>query len=196
VFILLVQGNHNTKQRWASIGSGMSMANSTMIIGWKNSTNGYTISDRISTSKALPKPIKVESEIIPLVGEAPIWANLAFSFKRPLSTNDLVVSDMSTWIVAYGDTPPNDIDDPKSDFSVHTESGILGAIDFTARMEVDQDNSTNESQPDIQSNGAWFDIPVGCTFEDIIEIHGYVMIFAWIICPVIGYCMINKYIYC
>jgi hypothetical protein len=42
------------------------MSNSVMIVGWNNSTGGYTVSDRISSAEVMPTTISQTSVVVPL----------------------------------------------------------------------------------------------------------------------------------
>jgi hypothetical protein len=107
------------------------MANSVMIIGWKNSTGGYTVSDRISSAEVMPSTISQTSVVVALRVPQPEWASLAFTVIRPLKSDSVTYTPSTQFIYAYSDSLPQTINSAESSFPAHTGRGSLGVIDFT-----------------------------------------------------------------
>jgi hypothetical protein len=119
------------------------MSNSVMIVGWNNSTGGYTVSDRISSAEVMPTTISQTSVVVPLRVPQPAWASLAFTVLRPLESSSVSYTSTSQFIYAYSSSQPQTIDSYDSPFPAHTGRGSLGVIDFTtlsngtAELEVE-----------------------------------------------------------
>jgi hypothetical protein len=169
---------HSAGNGWASIGTNVNMRNSAMTVGWRNSSGGIALSDRFSTSDTLPPVSELQvSEVVSLAKEAPSWATLAFSYKRPIVSKDITFTPNTEFIYAYGNRPPTEIDNPKSSFAIHTERGRLGQLDFTRKGDT-------SSIDDFQ--GSLLPLPTWLTYSQVITFHGYMMIFAWTVAPVLG----------
>jgi hypothetical protein len=191
---------HTTYTGWASIGFGASMTDAKMIIGWKNSTNGYIVSDRMSTAQRAPlsSPIQT-SQVIPLQGTSPSWAKMSFSITRPLKTNELTIGPLTVLIAAGSNAIPTNIDSQETVLQKHRDAGLIGAIDFTKStgptdiQEPKIPPTPTKSEPSdftptaVAKNTSILTLPKGTDYTLILQIHGFIMIFAWILCPFIGY---------
>ncbi|KAJ3319959.1 hypothetical protein HDV06_005777 [Boothiomyces sp. JEL0866] len=170
---------HGSYNGWVGLGTSTSMSGSAMIVAWKNSKGGYTVSDRISQSESLPQPsTQTYSVVVDLRVNAPSWAKLAVTIKRPLSTNDITYKTDTQFIYALSGSAPSNPDDPSSSFDIHDKFGKLGNLDFT----------TYHSGTGNANGGgnAILTLPDGVEYSTVIRIHGYVMLYAWIFCPFIG----------
>ena len=110
-----------------------------MFVGWKNTSDGFVISDRFSTDYIMPlersnlEESNQKSTIIALQIPLPDWANTGFSFTRALSTSDVVIKKSSSFIYAFSDKPPiGNLDLSSAKFRMHgfSDCGSLGVIDF------------------------------------------------------------------
>jgi hypothetical protein len=136
--VLLDIVNSTFFERWASFGisESSSMMNATVFVSWKNSSNGYVISDRIATNYIMPlETANQNSSVIPLQIPLPDWANMGFSFKRPIETRDVVFAKTSSFIYAFSNTPPlGNVDVTSVKFRMHgfSDCGSFGTIDFVS----------------------------------------------------------------
>ena len=127
------------------------MSGSVMLIGWKNSTGGYTVSDRMSSAQVMPTTIAQSSVVVPLRVPKPEWASLAVSVLRPLTSDSVTYTPTTQFIYAFSASVPQSIDSADSSFSVHTGRGSLGVIDFTtakngtAAIDAQPSSSKGES---------------------------------------------------
>ncbi|KAJ3334511.1 hypothetical protein HDU91_002698, partial [Kappamyces sp. JEL0680] len=123
---------HSAAPGWAAIGTGDSMDDSYITVGWKNSTGGHTISDRYASDTSLPPPVDAISREVSLQVPAPDWAALSFSFRRPIASSNFTVAKDTHFIYAYATRPPKQIDSPTSSFYKHSAYGVLGPLDFVS----------------------------------------------------------------
>jgi hypothetical protein len=155
------------------------MSGSAMIVGWQNG-NEYVVSDRIASGEIMPGPsTTMQSSLVPLKVTAPSWAKLAFTVLRPMKTNDVTYTSSSTFIYALGKRGPSDSASVSSAFPIHDVYGKLGNLDFTT------------FHAGIGSNGGGSDssilqLPEWADYTTVIRIHGYAMIYAWLLCPILG----------
>jgi hypothetical protein len=169
---------HSAGNGWASIGTHVNMRNSAMTVGWRNSSGGIVVSDRFSTSDTLPPMSEQQlSEVMPLAKEAPSWATLAFSYKRPIVSKEVTFTPNTEFIYAYGTRAPTEIDNPRSSFAIHSERGRLGPLDFTRKGDT---GSVDGSQ------GSLLPLPSWLTYSQVITFHGYMMMLAWTVAPALG----------
>eukprot|EP00842_Homolaphlyctis_polyrhiza_P000138 jgi/Hompol1/1124/HPOL_000044-RA len=172
--VITVQSSSNG---WAGFGIGSQMAGATMYLAWKNSTGGIVLSPRHGTGHVTPQSdpsspatlIATPSYVTPQP-----WANIVFSFKRPVTTN-----------------------------TFHEVYGVINNFDLTTPAPIENNNGTqtpggNGTQPspgnipvvDGGSGGAQgtpiLKLPDGVTYDYILRIHGYLLFFAWTISPAIG----------
>ena len=172
VFITL----QSSSSGWVGLGTGNSMAGSFMIIGWKNSTGGYTISDRVASGEIMPTNAPSQSsELVPLRVPAPSWAQIAFTVLRPLKTSEFIFIPSTNFIYGVSGRAPSGIDNVDSSFQIHDRFGKLGNLDFTTRHSGVGSAGAGDS-PILQ-------LPDGVEYSTVIRIHGYVMIYAWVVCP-------------
>ena len=116
---------HSSAKGWASIALGDGeMAGSDFYIGWKVSS-GNILSRRGATGFKMPTPSQNQiATIVPLEKPAPSWATIAYSFSRPI-TSDNTVTSTSKYMYAYSDSVPKTVDDPNSMIEVHNEAGVV-----------------------------------------------------------------------
>jgi hypothetical protein len=171
---------HGSLEGWVSLGTGSSMSGSAMIVGWKNSSGGYTVSDRISSSHAMPGlSTSKSSELVPLEVVAPSWAKLAFTIFRPLKSNDVTYLPTTDYIYAVSSKSVNSPDDVASSFAIHDKYGSLGNLDFTTE-------GAGFGSTSGEGGSSILRLPEGIDYVTVIRIHGYVMIYAWIVCPIVA----------
>ncbi|KAJ3275376.1 hypothetical protein HDV01_000668 [Terramyces sp. JEL0728] len=170
---------HGSYSGWVALGTSSSMTGSAMIVAWKNSYGGYTVSDRISQSESLPQQsTETYSAVVALRVNAPSWAKLAVTIKRPLSTNDITYKTDTQFIYALCGSAPSNPDDPSSSFSIHDKFGKLGNLDFTT-YHAGTGNANGDG-------GSILTLPDGVEYSTVIRLHGYVMLYAWVFCPFVG----------
>ncbi|KAJ3312332.1 hypothetical protein HDV04_003225 [Boothiomyces sp. JEL0838] len=166
--------------------NGDDMDGTQVIVGWNN--NGkYMISDRKSTGTTLPLPFpNTASKITTLQVPAPSWANLAFSFTRPLSNTDIKLTNSSIYSYAYADHPVRTPTDPNTSFDIHDKHGGFGPLDFTT-LKVTNSNGTVPAPKVVAgpSSGILV-LPDDFSYSTLVTIHAYLLMFAWIVCPFIG----------
>lgn len=123
---------HAVSDGWAAFAVGSSMKGSSAIIGWRNSTGGYTIAHSYSEQRrpVLESPVNIT--VLPLAVPAPSWATIALSVLVPKEwKQDVIISPSTSYIWAIGSRPPKEIDTPSLDFSFHASKGLIGVVDFS-----------------------------------------------------------------
>eukprot|EP00842_Homolaphlyctis_polyrhiza_P000142 jgi/Hompol1/1128/HPOL_000048-RA len=134
---------------WAGFGIGSQMAGSSMYLAWKNSTGGIVLSPRQATGHIIPQPspehiatlIATPSYVTPQP-----WANIVFSFKRPVSSNTSTIMATSSYIYAIGNTPPPNPDSSATSPGIHDQKGMIGGLDLTVSLAG---NSTGTPQTNV-----------------------------------------------
>jgi hypothetical protein len=122
---------HSSATGWTAFGVGDTMTNSPVTVGWLNSTNGVTISDRFATGRRLPRVATPSSELVELRVGAPVWARTSFTVRKPLVFQEGAFTTATKIMYAQSATrKPANVDDPNSTFAKHTEEGYLGVFDF------------------------------------------------------------------
>jgi hypothetical protein len=122
---------HSSASGWTAFGVGDSMTNAPVTVGWLNSTNGITISDRFATGRRLPRVATTSSELVELRLTAPTWARTSFTVRKPLVFAEGAFTNTTKIMYAQSATrKPANVDDPSSTFTKHTEEGFLGVFDF------------------------------------------------------------------
>eukprot|EP00842_Homolaphlyctis_polyrhiza_P000141 jgi/Hompol1/1127/HPOL_000047-RA len=119
---------------WAGFGIGSQMAGATMYLAWKNSTGGIVLSPRQATGHIIPQPspehiatlIATPSYVTPQP-----WANIVFSFKRPVSSSITTITPSSSYIYAMGTDPPPNPDSPTTSPGMHDLNGNINNFDLT-----------------------------------------------------------------
>lgn len=155
------------------------MAGSAMIVGWKYGDE-YVVSDRISTGYTMPGPsTTMQSKLVPLKVPAPSWAKLAFTVLRPLKTNDVTYTATTNYIYALSKKGPGEPSSISSSFSIHDVFGKLGNLDFTT-LHTGVGTNGGGGDSSILKLPEWAD------YTTVIRIHGYAMIYSWLLCPILG----------
>ncbi|KAJ3320179.1 DOMON domain-containing protein frrs1L [Boothiomyces sp. JEL0866] len=177
---------HAAAKGWVSIMNGDDMDGTQVIVGWSN--NGkYMISDRKSVGTTLPVAFPTTaSKIVPLQVPAPSWANLAFSFSRPLSNADIKIQSTNVYSYAYADHPVFTPTDPNTAFNIHDKHGGFGPLDFTAPKVVTPNATVPAPKTVAGPSTAILALPSGFSYSTLITVHAYLLMFAWIVCPFIG----------
>ena len=101
-------------------------------VAWKEPATGRVLlSRRTATGYALPQLAANQSSavVIPLKHPAPAWANLAYSFSRPLDTVP-VIGAASSYIYALSDKLPKNPADASSTFRQHSQMGTIASVDI------------------------------------------------------------------
>ncbi|KAJ3129401.1 hypothetical protein HK098_001502 [Nowakowskiella sp. JEL0407] len=139
--------------RFLAFGVGTSMSDADIVVSWKNSTNGYTISDRLGTGHQVPSFDATQdtrilypnqlSVITPLLPKY-TWSQLSVTFRRPLravnSSEDkpIQTNAAQSFIFALGSyAPMGAIDFVDSAFSAHAtnDKGVF-IFDFFANYRT------------------------------------------------------------
>lgn len=113
---------------WAAIGIGSSMYDAETITGWKNSTNGYSITLGRTNGHVAPIVDSFPQAIgrVPITVPIPAWAKTSFAFVRPLNSHQAILKDNETdFIFAYSQVPPKRPDDPTSPYGKHSGFGVF-----------------------------------------------------------------------
>ncbi|KAI8905839.1 hypothetical protein EDD86DRAFT_193504 [Gorgonomyces haynaldii] len=174
----LVMTLYGATTGWLAIGAGSSMSSSKMVIGYKNSTGGITLSARTSSAKREPTAVgSVQVVKTPATVQIPSWATLSFSFLSKQSDSGFTAfSDAYIWAMSPS-APTSLVDTNSAQLTVHSKRGSIQKIDFAA------DGPTAATGA---AGGAILRLPSGFTYEQVVQIHAYMMIFAWVLMPLIG----------
>ena len=171
---------------WCGIGlsPNLRMSGSDYYIGWKNSTGGTTLSRRSTTGHLMPSYAQNQiASLVPLNVTAPSWANIAFSFKRPIAA-DTSFTASSRFIYGYSDSTPSSIDDPQSSFPKHRSYGTLPAANLLAVNAAAGNGSTNvaigapPAEPIVSSTPE--------QYRTVVAAHGILFFIAWACAPFLG----------
>ncbi|KAJ3292123.1 hypothetical protein HK104_005547 [Borealophlyctis nickersoniae] len=163
-----------------------------MFIGWTNSTNGITLSERLGKGHDTPILLPTQKAVIvtPLAHPAPSWATLSFSFRRTIAApaaNHRAFTATSAFIWAVGAVKPAKPDDPGAIFAQHTDLGTFGKADFTAAAKGNGSEPVvvegGESSPSAKPLVA---LPESLTYAKVLFYHGIVMFIAWGVAPFVG----------
>ena len=181
------------------------MDDSDMIIGWRNSTNGTTISERRSEGQDLPTMYPSQpSTVIPIPRAHPVepWAKLSFSFRRALTVpaaNFHAFTPTTKYIYAWGNTRPANPDNPGAGFSRHgpTDIGYIITGDFTGQVQAagtGGDGNGTTTTPTVTDGGgaAAAGVPKpfvnlgSMSYETMVLAHGILLFIAWAVAPLAG----------
>ena len=169
---------HSYLPGWVAIGTGVHLGDA-MIVAWRNTSGGMTISDRMADGVNLPPASEnMISEQIPTRGQIPTWAKLSVSVIRPIQTDDVTYTPYTSFVWAVGKKQAYSPDDRHSSFPIHEEYGHLGNLDLTTRHYL----IGTVHEGDIST----LEIPDNMDYITIIRIHGFFMIYAWLACPLVG----------
>ena len=165
---------HSAATGWTAFGIGENMKKATVVMGWKNSTGGYTLSTRTSSGHFAPSVSEQQDSIqVPLAVPAPSWATMAFSFQRPLDG----IASSTNYIWAQANSQVSNVDTMSSSPAMHTQHGFVKNVDFTV---------VSNSTTSIAASNGILKLPSGYTFEFVLMLHAVMMLFAWILAPFIG----------
>jgi hypothetical protein len=141
-----------------------------MYVIWKNSTGGYTISRRTSTAQVMPSfdAAKQIAQIVPQRYQQPNWANLAFTFSRPLKA-DNTIEETSPYIWANGNNAPANADNPDSAFSIHADHGSIRDFNVPGSGANSTRTNTNTTTPVQPTNSK---TNVACISGNKFCLHG------------------------
>jgi hypothetical protein len=93
-------------------------------------------------------------------------------------TKDIAYTPTTEYIYAFANREPAVVDDRSSAFVIHTDRGQLGPLDFTRK--------SGSGVTEGGSSGSLVPLPDWLTYSQVIAFHGYVMIVAWVIAPILG----------
>ena len=158
---------------WAGLGIGSSgMAGSDMYVGWKNSTQGYTIANLQGVGKVKPNPASVQNayQSLPLNSSATPSSGIYFSFC--LIDGKSVIANQR-YVYAYSNGAPESPDSISAPFQIHDFSGSFTA-DFTGP------SSTLSNAP-VAEGSSQSPIIGTSNYIQIVLIHGVFMWMAWIL---------------
>ncbi|KAJ3271428.1 hypothetical protein HDV01_006634 [Terramyces sp. JEL0728] len=182
------QGNviitvHAAAKGWVSIMNGDDMSTGQVFVGWKNNGN-YVISDRKCTGTTLPTAFPTTaSKITELQVKQPAWANLAFSFIRPLANTDIKIQSTNVYSYAYANQAVLSPSNPNSAFGIHDIHAKFGPLDFTT---IPKGNNTPPPVAAAAPSLPILVLPIGFSYSTLVAIHAYLLMFAWIVSPFIG----------
>jgi hypothetical protein len=156
---------------------GTGMAGADYYVGWKNSSGGFTLSRRTATGEKMPtySPSSQIAKIVPLAVPAPSWANLAFSFSRPIAA-DNTVAPTSPFIYGMGNEAPSSLDSPDSSFALHSERGQLPIVNFLS----DKGGSATGSASNAIISSTLDQ------YKTIMLGHGILFFIAWFFAPMVA----------
>lgn len=164
---------HSAASGWAAFGIGTSMTGSTMYIGWKNSSGNVLPISASSSGHSMPpatSPNQLQST--PLKIAKPSWANLAFSFSRPVGGSN-AIGAKSSYIYAYSDTPPTNVDSPSAQYSIHSKFGFINNVDFTKAGSSDSSSDKAVGDIVVSSSNGTTDGPASfCDAEETFCVYG------------------------
>ncbi|KAJ3300693.1 DOMON domain-containing protein frrs1L [Borealophlyctis nickersoniae] len=176
----------STQPRLA-LGLGDDMVGAEIFMGWTNSTGGITLSQRTATAYARPglSPAQTAT-LIPLAVSKPSWANIAFSFRRPLTpAQGKSITATSPYVFAYSGTRPTAPDNPASGFEKHDEAGHINNLDVTKASAGGGNggaaaggSTSGQGKPAIELGDV--------AYTTILKAHGALMFIAWGIAPFLG----------
>ncbi|TPX37470.1 hypothetical protein SmJEL517_g00565 [Synchytrium microbalum] len=181
VVIFTIESSFNG---WASFGLGTQMADAIMFVFWKNSTGGYTISQRTCGGHVMPtNAATVDANIVPFnLTTHTAGCTFGVSISVPMTTpahrlKSRAVSIASSGSLSYvwgaaSSGPSGSIDSSTSSFNVHDQRGV-----FT----LDLSSLGNATAPSGSS-------PLWNTPDKalIFRIHGILMFVAWAVSPFAG----------
>ncbi|EGF83427.1 hypothetical protein BATDEDRAFT_36502 [Batrachochytrium dendrobatidis JAM81] len=176
---------HSSALGWVGFGIGSGMADSSIYLGWKNTTGGVILSSRQSSGYAVPR-VSTEN-IVTLVATpaniiAPSWARITFTFVRPAVSSIKSITSGSTYIYAMSDVPPANLDSPETTIRIHNRRGVIRGLDLTTEF-----GSNNTSAiPTGHTDQPVLQLPNGVSYDYILRVHGIMMVVAWSISPAIG----------
>ena len=174
---------HSAAKGWTSIAIGTSMKGADFYIGWKG-TSKTVLSRRTATGNRMPTPSSNQiASIIPLQKSAPSWATNAFSFSRPISSDNTITA-ASPYIYAYSDASPSNIDDPNSSISMH-EDGDAGKITGNTNF-LCSGNSCGGGDLGSDSGASAIISSTPQQYHTILMIQGLFFFFAWVVAPFVG----------
>lgn len=171
---------HAAAKGWAGFALGDRMSSGDFYIGWKNSTNGYSLSRRTANGKGMPTFSNSQQiTALPLQRQAPAWATIAFSFQRPASITGSAISANSKFIYGTSDDAVSEIDNPRSSFGIHKGGGYgsLPTVNFL---------STNGSSALGGGATKAFISSTPSQYKQVMIAHGILFYMAWAISPFIG----------
>lgn len=126
---------HSSSTGWAAIGLGQKMTGTPMYVGWKNTAEalGYTVASSYATGQAFPRTSNIvqSAVVVALNITAPIWAQLAFSFKCPITAQGVTITASQSYIIAWSNLVPNTPTLFTSTYSKHDGYSAFTGIDYT-----------------------------------------------------------------
>lgn len=176
---------------WVGIGMGeMHLHGSDVYLGWKNTTNGYTIANLKGTSEYVPS-VNDYQNAYPVNFNASSKTRkynstgIQFSFCRPIllsaGVDGVNLTTTTPFIFAYSSTPPSgNIDLPNTNFDQHDEFGVFGVIDFLTP-------SVTTTYLTRGKNGKSILVPTSSfSYSQVVQLHATLMWLAWVVCPFVG----------
>jgi hypothetical protein len=150
-----------------------------MYIGWANSTQGYTVISTKGTghdqpSLKQPQDIQIVQSVLP----KPAWANIAFSFSRPVNVEGGAITQSTTYIYAYSSNTPDSPDSVNARFSIHSKYGVVENVDFLSKSS----GTTGQRGPGSGGSPA-LTLPADLSWSKLMTIHGSLMFIAWGVGP-------------
>ena len=167
---------HSKFNGWNAVGWGNTMTNTPLVVVWKNGQD-YMISDRRCTEKVQPLEYApaTNTTLMELFVPAPSWASTAFSFTRPLVSDNWNILKTTEYFYAAAENTPENPQNRDATIGMHSTKSLFGVVDFT----VASNTNTNKKK----DNGAILQLPDDWTYTKMLMIHAFMMMFAWLICP-------------
>ncbi|KAJ3024404.1 UNVERIFIED_CONTAM: hypothetical protein HDU68_008193 [Siphonaria sp. JEL0065] len=149
---------------YAGIGTGGSMAGSSMFISWLSKNGTTVISQRDGLGHTLPQISKnlIFTQISPKSPKPASTAAIQFSFTVPISRNFVSTNRPTSFIFATSDAPPENPSNPGSAFSQHTKYSSF-SLDFSSA------SSGNSTSGQDHEDG----------YTKLVLLHAVFMFVAW-----------------
>ncbi|KAI8900215.1 hypothetical protein BC833DRAFT_618708 [Globomyces pollinis-pini] len=164
---------HSATEGWAAIGFGSrTMTGADIVIGWKNSTNGVTLSNRQASGRVMPALKSVQSATPVAVRSVPSFAKISYSFCQ---SNQPTASPLSYIYASGSKIPTGNIDTKEAKFAYHDSDYGTFDFDFISNSIQGSKKPTNF----LQTSSSF-------SFEAVVLIHGIMMFIAWMVVPTIG----------
>ncbi|KAJ1543819.1 S-methyl-5-thioribose-1-phosphate isomerase [Nowakowskiella sp. JEL0078] len=202
-------------KRWIGFGPGTSMDRGDIVLGWPNSTGGYTLSDRYTSGFKIPT-LDVSQDVFPapLLVTPEKWSVLAFSYRRSIiavnASEDLPITigtNISYIFATASFGPYTGVDFIDSTVGAHlsTSSGMFSfnffpsnetLIDLGNLPPPGTEKSLGKLWPVKSDNATKVNqnntiagiglVAVDFSYQTTILIHGWLMFASWSVSSVIG----------
>lgn len=132
---------------WAGVALGKNMDEADFYVGWKNSTGGIVLSRRVSNGHNMPTINYHQiAQVVDLDIPVPQWAALAFSFSRPIISDNQILED-SKFIYAGSEKDPANKNRYDSSFSRHSKAGLIDGFSYAQKDQPKEPKNSSVVQP-------------------------------------------------